>query len=75
MIMLLSPSRGSMTKDILQIEYDYYLAHRAELAEEYAGKVLAIKGCSVIGVFDSEFEALQKTNPWIHLRDLFEAIS
>ena len=46
----------------LQKEYAYYLDHRTALLEKYAGKVLAIKGQDVIGVFDSELDALQATS-------------
>ncbi len=46
----------------LQKEYDYYLAHKPELLKQYNGKVLVIKGQAVIGVFDSELEALQETS-------------
>jgi hypothetical protein len=46
----------------LQKEYDYYLEHRTELLEKFNGKVLVVKGQAVIGVFDSELEALQKTS-------------
>jgi len=45
----------------LQKEYDYYLAQKLELLKRYNGKVLVIKGQTVIGVFDSELEALQQT--------------
>jgi hypothetical protein len=43
-------------------EFDYYLAHQQELARQYSGKFLVIKGQTVIGVFDSELEAVQKTS-------------
>lgn len=42
-------------------EFAYYLAHEKELLAEFAGKVLVIKEQTVIGVFASELEALQKT--------------
>lgn len=45
----------------LQNEYDYYLETRTELLEKYSGKVLAIKDQTVIGVYDSEMEALEET--------------
>jgi hypothetical protein len=46
----------------LQKEFDYFLAHQQELAQKYAGKVLVIKGQTVIGVFDTELEAIQETS-------------
>ena len=45
----------------LQKEYDFYLEHQAELAREHLGRVLVIKGEEVIGVFDSELEAVNTT--------------
>lgn len=45
----------------LEQEFQYYLDHQADLARQYAGKVLVIKGGTVIGVYDSEIEAIEKT--------------
>jgi hypothetical protein len=45
----------------LEREFRYYLAHQDELVRQYSGKVLAIKGQKVIGVFDSEAEAVHTT--------------
>ena len=45
----------------LQKEYEYYSAHQKELAEKYEGKFLAIKGQKVIGVYESDLEAVSKT--------------
>lgn len=42
----------------LEQEFEHYLAHREELAAKHAGKVLAIKGQGLLGVFDSEREAI-----------------
>jgi len=50
-----------MIKD-LEKEFDYYLQHQQELVRKYNGKILVIKGQTVIGVFDSELEAVQKTS-------------
>jgi hypothetical protein len=50
-----------MIKD-LEKEFDYYLQHQKELVRKYNGKILVIKGQTVIGVFDSELEAVQKTS-------------
>lgn len=46
----------------LRREFEYYLQNQKELAQRYNGKVLAIKGQAVIGVFDSELEAVQQTS-------------
>jgi hypothetical protein len=46
----------------LKKEFDYFLAHQEELAQKYAGKVLVIKDQTVLGVFDSELEAIQEVS-------------
>lgn len=45
----------------LHREFEYYLQHQQELAQKYNGKVLVIKGQTVIGIFDSELEAVRQT--------------
>lgn len=45
----------------LEKEFEYYLENQDSLVEKYNGKIVVIKGCSVIGVFDSEIEAIKKT--------------
>jgi len=45
----------------LKEEFEYYLTNQSEFVKKYAGKVLAIKGLKVIGVYQSEIEALQAT--------------
>ena len=42
-------------------EFQYYLSHQAELVREYNGKYIVIKNESVIGVFDSDAEAVNET--------------
>ena len=42
----------------LEKEFKYYLEKQEELVEKYNGKVLVIKNCEVIGVYNSEQEAL-----------------
>ncbi len=44
----------------LEQEFDYYLAHQDELVGAYDGRVLAIKGCQVIGTFNTELEAVRE---------------
>ena len=45
----------------LKKEFNYYLEHKDELVEKYNGKFVVIKDCNVIGAFDSELEAIEKT--------------
>lgn len=45
----------------LKKEFEYYLKHQDELVEKYNSKILVIKDAKVIGVFDSELEAVEKT--------------
>lgn len=47
----------------LKKEFQYYLDHQAELVEKHRGRVVVIKGEKVIGVYDSELEAIEKTTP------------
>ncbi|MCX7005348.1 MAG: hypothetical protein NTV22_19045 [bacterium] len=49
-----------MSSGLMQ-EFEYYLAHQSELVAKYNGKVLAIKDQKVIGVYDSELQAIQET--------------
>lgn len=46
----------------LEREFRYYLQHHQELVQKYSGKFLVIKGEGVIGVFDSDVDAIQKTS-------------
>ena len=45
----------------LEKEFNYYLEHQDELVKKYNGKFIIIKDCHVIGAFDSELEAIEKT--------------
>jgi len=45
----------------LEQEFQFYLDHQDELVKKYRGKVIAIKGDRVLGVYDDEIEAIQKT--------------
>lgn len=45
----------------LKKEFEYYLSHQDELVKQYDGKYIAIRDCNVIGAFDSELEAVEKT--------------
>lgn len=45
----------------LEKEFKYYLNHQDQLVEKYNGKFIVIKDCKLIGAFDSELEAINKT--------------
>ena len=45
----------------LQDEFEYYLAHQDEMVEQYNGKVVVLKGDTVLGVYDDEIEAIDET--------------
>ncbi len=46
----------------LEKEFNYYLQHQKELIKQYNGKFIVIKGEEVIGVFNSEIEAVEETS-------------
>jgi hypothetical protein len=52
---------------MLEKEFNYFLKHQEELVQKYNGRVLVIKGDSVIGVYDSEeiayFETVKTHKP------------
>lgn len=51
---------------VLQKEFEYYLAHQAELVSKYNGKFLVLKDCQIVGAYDSELAAIteaRKTHP------------
>ena len=46
-------------------EFEFYLAHQEEMVEQYDGRVIALKGGRILGVYDSELAAvteLQKSH-------------
>lgn len=45
---------------MLDREFRYYKAHENELVERYNGKIIAIVGEEVVGVFDDEVTAYQE---------------
>lgn len=47
-----------MTTD-LDKEFQYFLAHRKELLQDYIGKFLIIKDQTVQGAYKSEIQAIQ----------------
>ena len=46
----------------LEKEFEFYLEHQDEFAKKYNGKFIVIKNQEVIGVFESEIEAIEKTS-------------
>ena len=46
---------------MLEKEFKYYLAHQNDLVKKYKGKFIVIKNQEVVGVYDSEIEAYEKT--------------
>ena len=53
--------RDIMSKTRLGKEFDYYLANQDEMVAKYDGKVVVIKDCAVLGVYDSELSAVTET--------------
>ena len=51
-------SRGSESNHALLSDFHYYLANQAEFAERYFGKAIVIKDRELLGVFDTELEAV-----------------
>lgn len=50
-----------MSSSPLKKEFDYYLAHQAELVKEHNGKFVVIKNAKVIGVFPDQATAVSET--------------
>ncbi len=46
----------------LKQEFEYYLDHQQELVKKYNDKHIVIKGREVIGVYDSDLEAIEETS-------------
>lgn len=46
----------------LEKEFKYYLNHQDELVKKYNGKFIVIKDSHILGVYDTELEALEKTS-------------
>ncbi len=49
-----------MSKE-LEKEFKYYIDNQDKLVEKYEGKFVVIKDNKVIGVYDSELEAINQT--------------
>ncbi len=46
----------------LNKEFQYYIDNQQDLVKKYDGKFLVIKGQQVIGVYNSEIEAIEETS-------------
>ena len=47
--------------DTLKSEFEYYLAHQAELVEKFDGRYVAIKAGHILGDYETELEAVVET--------------
>ena len=45
----------------LEKEFEYYLKNQKQFVKQYNGRVLVIKNCAVIGVYDLDQEAIEET--------------
>lgn len=50
-----------MAASSLEKEFQFYLDNQDNLVKQYNGKFIVIKNCEVIGVYDSEVEAIEKS--------------
>jgi len=48
-------------REQLKEEFKYYLDNQEEITKLYNDKFIVIKDCQVIGVYDSELEAITET--------------
>jgi len=48
--------------DDLKKDFEYYIEHQEELVRQYNGKFIVIKNRKIIGVYDSELEAVKNTS-------------
>ena len=42
-------------------EFDYYLEHQDALVQQYDGRFVVIKGCEVVGAYDTLVQAITET--------------
>ena len=45
----------------LEREFEFYLDRQAELVAQYEGKYVVIRECQVLGAYDDEMEAIERT--------------
>ena len=46
---------------ILKREFEFFLEHQDEFVRQYEGKFIVIKKQAILGVYDSELEAVEET--------------
>jgi len=51
----------AIMSNVLEKELKYYQDNLEQLVQEYGGKFIVIKNAQVIGAYDDELEAVQKT--------------
>jgi hypothetical protein len=47
---------------LLEPEFDYFIGHQDELVRKYQGKFVVIKNQEVVGIYDSELQAVKETS-------------
>lgn len=45
----------------LEREFEFYLEHQDDLVGQYRGKFVVVHSCEVVGAYDDEIEAIQRT--------------
>ena len=45
----------------LEREFEFYLERQDELVRRYRGKFVVVRGCEVIGAYDDEIEAIERS--------------
>ncbi|HNY35977.1 MAG TPA: DUF5678 domain-containing protein [Candidatus Pacearchaeota archaeon] len=50
-----------MDSKILKEEFEYYIKNQNNFVEKYEGKFIVLKNKTVIGSYDSQLEAYEKT--------------
>jgi len=46
---------------MLKQEFEYFLEHQEEFAKKYNGKFIVIKNRQIIGIYNSEIEAVEES--------------
>jgi hypothetical protein len=46
----------------LENEFNYYLENQEKLVDQYEGKYIVIRGNEVVGSYDSEIEAIERSS-------------
>lgn len=51
-----------MATELLREEFNYYRTHQDELVAQFSGRYVVIKNHEILGVYDSELQALRATS-------------